>query len=72
MFFKEILLLGQKYYKIMTGYYSDYSYIHTVRGPTRARMLITKFYTEQNDQSDLSISNSDYKQRQTRKSSSAK
>ena len=51
-----------------------YSDKYTVRGPTRGRMLITEFYTArlQSDQSDLSISNSEYKQRHTRESSSAK
>ena len=46
----------------------------TVRGLTRGGMLITEFYTAwlQSDKSDLYISNSEIKQRQTRKSSSAK
>ena len=47
--------------------------VHTVRGMTCDRMLIFMFCTAslQSDKSDLSICNTEYKQRQTWKSSSA-
>ena len=41
--------------------------MNTVRGLTRGRMLITEFCTARlpSDKSDLSVCNSEYKQRQT-------